>query len=215
MAATLARWYPDFPFSVRLFDANPERLDLVDLLLRRLMDEWNSEVLVSASQDIGEVMEGATEVILTLHQDCARRMLGEGESASIDYFEELNPLDLYAGGDRNRPTPIDQLSPETRRLLTRPNDQEATRKSAIELASGQVLGLVDPSARVVSLMRGVDVANRELTFLAWPDPLDDLQVAVVPHQILRWVRGDDGVGSLGEAADRSPLLAWLKQGEAS
>ncbi len=65
--ATLCRWYPDVPVSVRLFDRNEERLDLMDMLARQLFDLWNSEVHLSSGSDLAEAMEGTSDLVLCLN----------------------------------------------------------------------------------------------------------------------------------------------------
>jgi hypothetical protein len=212
--ASLARWYPDFPFSIRLFDANSERLDLLDMLLRGFLDSWNSEVQAVSTGDIGQAVEGVTDLIFTLHEDCARRMIGTTNSDALAYFEEANEMEFYMGGDRNKPTPVAQLSEQTRKLLQSPKGNE-TREEVLVGATESILAKVDESVRILSLMRGVSVGvDREITTLNWPEAIAEDRLAVVPHQILRWVRGDEGAFDLGELADRSPLMAWLKDGEA-
>lgn len=214
--ATLSRWYPDFPFTIRLFDANSERLDLSDLLLRQLLDSWNDEIPATATQNAEEAVEGTTDLIITMHEDCARRMLGgKGSSESLAYFVEADDLHLYLGGDRNRPTPVDQLSEQTRRLLDAPKRQGDSREEVIELASREFIDRLEPGVRIVSLMRGVGFdCGREMTHLNWPAPIEEQLLPLVPHQILRWVRGDEKISELGEVADQSPLMTWLKESEA-
>ena len=213
--ATVARWYPDVPFSVRLFDANSERLDLVDLLLRQLLDSWNDEIPAMATQDVTEAMDGVTDLVITMHEDCARRMLGAGNSAALAYFEEAGELDLYLGGDRNKPTPVEQLSEQTRKLLEAPKREGNSREDVIEMAVAEVIKKSQPGIRIVSLMRGVGFdSGREITHYNWPVPIQEDLLPLVPHQILRWVRGDENISDLGVVADNSPLMGWLKDGEA-
>lgn len=215
VCASLARWYPDFPFRVCLFDANPERLDLADLLIRSLLEEWNDEIPVLSSLEPGEAIQSATHLVVSMHEDCARRILGRGNSTSLDYFEQADELDLYRGGDRNRPTPVEQLSEQTRRLLSFPADEGGTREEAIQKAVTQWIEGLAKEAQIVSLARGVALDfGRPYRHLNWPEPQDGAQSTLVPHQILRWVRGDEKTAPLAELAERSPLMAWLKDSEA-
>lgn len=212
--AALSRWYPDFPFSVRLFDANSERLDLMDLLLRGFLDNWNDEVKLISTGNLSEALEGATDLILTLHEDCARRMMGTSSSAALTYFEEADEMEFYLGGDRNKPTPVAQLSDQTRKLLESPKSSE-TREVVLREAADLVLKELNESTRVLSLMRGVSLENKpSLTAMDWPEPIEEGALTLVPHQILRWVRGDESAFDLGSVADQSPVLGWLKKGEA-
>ncbi|MBL8069177.1 MAG: hypothetical protein JNM28_12060 [Armatimonadetes bacterium] len=215
VSATLARWYPDVPFGIRLFDANPERLDLADLLLRRLLDDWNDEIPVASSQSATDALDGATEVIVTMHEDCARRMTSRGWSPNLEYFESANTLDLYGGGDRNRPTPVEQLSEQTRRLLENPGLESGSREDAIRESMAQILEIIPEEARLLSLTRGVLLpVERPYAHFDWPPPVAEMGLQLVPHQILRWVRGDEKIEPLAQAADASPVMAWLKDSEA-
>ena len=64
-------------------------------------------------------------------------------------------------------------------------------------------------------MRGVGFdSGREITHYNWPVPIQEDLLPLVPHQILRWVRGDENISDLGVVADNSPLMGWLKDGEA-
>lgn len=211
--ASLARWYPDFPFSIRLFDANSERLDLIDLLLRGFLDSWNSEVSAASMGELDAALEGATDVILTLHEDCARRLFGITNSEALAYFESAGEMEFYMGGDRNKPTPVSQLSENTRKLLESPKG-EGSREEVLVHSANTVLEKLPESVRVLSLMRGVNLeTGRKITEISWPEPIAEDQLAIVPHKILRWVRGDEGAFELGEIADKGPLLGWLKEGE--
>ncbi|MFM9873714.1 MAG: hypothetical protein ACKVQS_09655 [Fimbriimonadaceae bacterium] len=212
--AALARWYPDFPFTIRLFDVNSERLDLIDMLLRGFLDNWNSEIHAESTADAGEALEGMTDLILTMHEDCARRMGGTASSKALIYFEEADEMEFYMGGDRNKPTPVAQLSQQTRKLLESPRSgatrEEVLRDSVVPLVEG-----LSEEVRILSLMRGIDIRGKsEIAQENWPESVSEDQLTLVPHQILRWVRGDESAFDLGEIADQSPVLAWLKAGEA-
>ena len=45
--------------------------------------------------------------------------------------------------------------------------------------------------------------------LPWPTAAADSDLWKVPHQILRWIHKDDNVDALLDAANDSPLYAWL------
>lgn len=214
VAATISQWYPDFPVSVHLFDANPERLELIDLLTRQLMDQWNSEVQVMSSGVWSEIAEGTTDLVITLHEDCARRMEGGGQSESLEYFENAAPMDFYLGGDRNKPTPVDQLSEQTKSLLTVPESSDE-RETVLRRVAQNVLEK-SSGVRAVNLMRGVELMGSDLVGidrLEWPEAVDEGKLVLVPHQILRWVRGDDLMGDLRTIGMESPLRAWLVESE--
>ncbi|ARU40454.1 hypothetical protein CCB80_04580 [Armatimonadetes bacterium Uphvl-Ar1] len=210
VVSTLSQWYPDFPVTVHLFDANPERLELIRLLAEQLMDAWNSEVPVFGFQDWDLACKGTTDLIVTLHEDCARRMRGGGRSVALEYFEKAEPMDFYLGGDRNKPTPVDQLSEQTKRLLIAPDSGEVSRVWILREVVSNVLRELD-GVRVLNLMRGVELMAVE--GVEWPDAVNEEALTVVPHQILRWVRGDEEMDELRRAGSDSPLLRWLVESE--
>ncbi|MBX3114714.1 MAG: hypothetical protein KF836_09140 [Fimbriimonadaceae bacterium] len=211
--ATLCRWYPDVPISVRLFDSNEERLDLMDMLGRQLFDLWNSEVRLSSGSDLAESMDGATDLIVCLNEDCSRRMVGGNRAESLDFFEETQERSFF-GGDPNKPTPVENLSDHTKRILGAPVQQGSTRQEVILEAFAKVRHQLSPPIRIVSLMRDVELkTDLPITQLSWPEPLTELQVATKPFQILRWVKGDEKVEDLIERINDNPLMEWLKAGE--
>lgn len=210
--ATLCNWYPDVPLAIRLWDANEERLDLMDRLARCLMDDWNSEATVSSSTDLAEVLEAASDVVLCLHEDCARRLIGTHLSPSLAMFEDQEIPIHYYGGDRNRPTPPESLSEHTKQLLSVPDHESLSRREAMEAALAVLLPQIPESARVLSLMREVDVPARPQTqAIAWPEPLSEVQESLLPHQILRWVRRDEEMFDLMTSGKSTPLRVWLDE----
>jgi hypothetical protein len=207
--ATLSNWYPDVPLAIRLWDANEERLDLMDRLARCLMDDWNSEATVTSTTDIEEALPGTTDAILCLHEDCARRLIGTHLSPSLAMFDDQDiPLHFY-GGDRNRPTPPESLSEHTKLLLSVPDHEEFSRAEAMTDALKILAPHIPDAARVVSLMRETEMESVET--LAWPEILTETQSSLIPHQILRWVRRDEELFDLMSSGKSTPLRAWLDQ----
>lgn len=213
--ATLSHWHPEEDEAVvSLFDSNEERLDLIDRLARRIFDDHNKTLTVRASSDLAEALENATDVILSLNEDGSRRMVG-GQTT-----EDLHDVDneesvLFSRGDTNRPTPVEELSPLTRQLLSRPKTLGLTREDVISQAAAQFAEALDnppadkeksPAPRVLSLVRGVQLPFESL---AWPAALSESELWQRPHQILRWIHADDQLHPLIEEAKSSPLLTWL------
>jgi len=185
----------------------------MDLLGRQLFDLWNSEVRLSSGSDFGEAMEGATDLIVCLNEDCSRRMVGGNRAESLDFFEGTEERSFF-GGDPNKPTPVENLSDHTKRVLGAPVHQGSSRQEVILEAFGMVRHHLTPSVRIVSLMREIDLkTDLPITNLNWPEPLTELQIAVKPFQILRWVKGDEKVEDLITGINESPLMEWLKSGE--
>lgn len=45
--------------------------------------------------------------------------------------------------------------------------------------------------------------------LEWPDPMADEELTWLPHQLNRWIRGDEYMFELIQRHERSPFKAWL------
>ena len=210
--ASLATLFPDSRLRVTLFDANEERLDLFHRLGVRLFENWNKEGTILASSDLTEALEGADAVILCPSEDCARRMTGPLSIRVLAAFEEER-LDAWEmrRGDRNRPTRPDQLSEQTRQMLTVPAPDDRDRELVLQQAIAQVLEGLPTETPLLSLMRGVILPEgRAHTFLNWPAPIPEDRQAFVPHQILRWIYGDEPMDDLVEAGRANPCRAWLE-----
>lgn len=209
--ASLATWYPDPALRVTLYDANEERLDLFHRLGVRLFDNWNKEATILAASDLSEACQDANAVILCLAEDCARRMTGPLSIRVLEAFEEER-LDAWEmrRGDRNRPTRPDQLSEQTRQMLTVPAPDDRSRETVLDQAVQQTLAVIPPETPLLSLMRGVLLPEgRAHTFLNWPAAIPDDQQALVPHQILRWIYGDEPMDDLVAAGRENPGRDWL------
>jgi hypothetical protein len=192
---------------VSLFDANEERLDLMDRLARIIFDDFHPEITVRASSDLSEAMEDVDSVVLCLNEDGARRMV----SGSVEEIKDVQRADAVGlrRGDVNRPTPVENLSPMTRQLLSKPKVLGMSREEAI-LGAVELFGSVwTGEGRVLSLMRGVSVIYESLE---WPTALGEQELWMRPHQILRWINADESVFELVEAGRDSQFLKWLSTG---
>lgn len=201
----LGAWRPDDGAVVSLFDANEERLDLVDRLARRIFDDFNKELVVRASSELSETLEGATDVILSLNEDGSRRMVGGQSSEDLHDVENDDSM-LFRRGDGNRPTPVEQLSPMTRQLLSKPKAMDLSREDAIRAALGVFEEAWGGDGRVLSLIRGVEV---EYESVDEPAALTDSELWMRPHQILRWIGRDELVDELIENGKSSSVFGWL------
>ncbi|MCB0826267.1 MAG: hypothetical protein KDC26_08760 [Armatimonadetes bacterium] len=208
--ASLATWYPDDVVTLSLFDANLERLDLIDRLARKLFDDFNRDLLIRSSTDLSEASEGTTDLVLMLNEDGSRRMVGAVSSDKLQAFEEMeeDPFELRKG-DRNRPTPPEQLSPATRNMLSQP--KATGPRDEVILAAANLVLEQTPDSRTVSLMRGVVLpSGTEHLHLNWPEPIDEMKLPLIPHQILRWIYCDEPTNDLIEAGRNNPFRAWLE-----
>lgn len=209
-AASLAVYAPPFHAEIRLFDANDERLDLMDRFTRCCLDRSESGHTLISTSDPAEALEAADATVICLEGDCARRMLGTRAPVEVVTMHEPQAIYEMSRGDINRPTPVENLSPRVQQLLASPAEPDSSEEAAILAALNLLVKLLPSDCRSASLMRGAEVPWGH-TFLNWPAQLSDESVRSVPHQLLRWIRSDNPLDPLLDEARRSPLLAWLSE----
>lgn len=209
--ASLATWRPDDLVDVRLWDSNEERLDLFDRLMREIVEHANTEHKVVSTADVHEALEGATDVVFTVHEDCARRLTGLHKPTLFvpgDSFED------QVRGDPNKPTHPESLSPQTQVILSSPVNVSEPRNEVVTRALTSLLESVPSGARILSLQRGIPLpTGRTHTWRDWPAEIPENQLPIVPHQILRWIQGDETMSSLLAEAASSPITEWLAETE--
>ncbi|MCW5936126.1 MAG: hypothetical protein KIT11_02320 [Fimbriimonadaceae bacterium] len=210
VVATVCNWQPESDVEFRLFDANEERLDLLDRFARTCLDRTSLGHMVKATSDLAEASAEVTDAILALHDDCARRMVGVPIEPQAVEEEPLgfSYLDLVRG-DPNKPTPPHKLSLAARTLISQPSVETGTESQVVQEAAGLILESLPPKARLLTVAQQRVVPNREHTFLNWPRPIDADQLGRVPHQIHRWILGEPSLGDLLLEASDSPLREWL------
>ena len=156
-----------------------------------------------------EALADATDAIFCIYEDCARRMLG---SAKPQLFCSPEPESIFdqVRGDPNKPTPPELLSEQTQILLSSPLLEPKSRESVIQSGLAVLLQEVPVEARVLSLVRGVKLpTSKKLLELEWPDPLSPAQRAAHPHQVLRWIQGEESLSQLVHGALLSPVSQWI------
>ena len=90
---SLARYYGERPLEVVLFDADEERLDLVDRLGRVCFYISQSSHSLAATTDAEEALEDAELVIVQVGDNCAKKMTGHSDSIgeALGRLSELVP----------------------------------------------------------------------------------------------------------------------------
>ena len=196
------------PLEIRLFDANGERLDLMSRLALRLFEVTNSDHDVLKRSSLDEAMFETDAVIVSLYEDCAKRMTGKTSSRLLLPSDPVDPerVSELHRGDINRPTPFDELSPMTLEALSMPEDPR-TRDEAVADAMSLVADRVG-SALVLDLTREVDISTPH-TKADWPAPLDASNHSSFPHRILRWINGDHEVFEYMSRFEDSPVSRWM------
>ena len=200
------------PLDLRLFDANEERLDLMARLAEQVIAMTGGEHGLVFTSSVEEALDGADAAVISLSEDCARRMTGKIAARvllPVEPEEGTKLYDLY-GGDINSPTPLEELGPRTLAALSTPDAGRMTRQEALEAATDQVLAQMG-DVKALNLTR-FDQATEHPghTALSWPEALTEEERTTMPHQILRWLGGDQELGQyLRQFAD-SPVASWLK-----
>jgi len=125
-------------------------------------------------------------------------------SSTTDFHEAMDGADLV----------IVQVGANCARKYLRATRRqgiaELDDRSMIEQAVESLVSAVPQKAELLSLVDS-EIMLPKLHYyrLDWPDPIAVADRAVVPHQVLRWVRGEQGVGGLLRKYEASPLKAWL------
>ncbi len=163
VVASLATFFGERPLEIILFDADEERLDLLDRFARLAFSCTNVTHSLRSTYDPAEALEDANLVIVQIGENCARKMLGIR---------------------RDQPDPTGR-------------------------AIQQLMDQVPPGAHVLNLLPEPLPIDGYFE-MDWPEPLSESQKRSVPHQILRYLNGEDFVYSLIKEHAGSPLKAWLE-----
>ncbi|MFQ3586579.1 MAG: hypothetical protein SNJ74_02015 [Fimbriimonadaceae bacterium] len=74
----------------------------------------------------------------------------------------------------------------------------------------EILAFLRPDGELLSLLRpSVRIPRPTYYRLDWPPEPSPEERAGLPHQVLRWIRGDEYPHELMRRHERSPLKAWL------
>lgn len=74
----------------------------------------------------------------------------------------------------------------------------------------EILAHFSPEGDLLSLLEpNIRIPRSTYYRLEWPSDLSAEERASLPHQVLRWIRGDEYPFDLIERHGRSPLKAWL------
>lgn len=77
-------------------------------------------------------------------------------------------------------------------------------------ALSEILGFLQPDAELLSLLDpGIRIPKPTYYRLDWPPEPSPEERAALPHQVLRWIKGDEYPHDLMRFYERSPLKAWL------
>ena len=96
------------------------------------------------------------------------------------------------------------------RASRRQGISELDDRSMIEQAVEALTAFIPNGATVLSLVDPEILLPKSQYYrLNWPEPIPDSDRSTIPHQVLRWVRGEDGVGDLLRKYEASPIKTWL------
>ena len=190
--ASLATYFGERPLEVRLYDADEERLDLMDRLARLLFAVGEAHHHTIATSFFEEALDEADDVILCVDANCACKFVRASNE----------PSHVPSGS----PVAVEQAyeEVEVNSVAKEPiNLQEAVLTCLKVLGDG-----LPVEAGVVSLVGpATGVWSDADTISDWPKEPEN--AAGLPFQILRWIRGDDRVQPLIEEFQKSPIRSWL------
>jgi hypothetical protein len=75
VVAALANYFGEREIEIVLWDADQERLELFDRLLRSLADLNRNPIFIMSTLDVDEALDGAWRVILCMDRNCAFKYL--------------------------------------------------------------------------------------------------------------------------------------------
>jgi hypothetical protein len=169
--STLATFFGERPLEIRLYDSDPERLDLFDRFARLCFLVTKAPHSLLATEDPKEALADADRAILQVGDNCARKYL---------------------------------------KATRRQGVASLTNAAMVEQALDQMLEGVPAEVDVVSLQTGdVYVPLERYAALDWPSSPSEVERGAVPHQVLRWIHGEEYLHELLAEHERSPLKAWL------
>lgn len=222
--AGLAAYAPDHDVEIRLWDADPEMLDLFHRFTLHCLEITKLGHKVTAGTEPVVAFDGADAVILCVGTRCVKRFLAppiehhvEGEEeeevkSETEADGETDTALKFGYGDRNRPTPRRHLSPQIRHILYHPAD-DLPRKEAMDRAVQRLKLLVPDHAALLSLLRDSDVHLGRGAHLDWPPALTPAELEQRPHEVLRWIQGEPGLHAYIEQHRQTPVTRWLAQVE--
>lgn len=85
------------------------------------------------------------------------------------------------------------------------------REAMIEQAVEEMVEALPTEAKLLSLERPDIQIPRAHSGLSWELSIADEDRPSVPHQVLRWIRGEDYLHELLAKYEKSPLKEWLDQ----
>ncbi|MBV6459628.1 MAG: hypothetical protein HONBIEJF_02778 [Fimbriimonadaceae bacterium] len=203
--ASLPHLNPGPNWTLRLFDTDLERLDLMDRLARLLLiaDEIGPRIV--STDEIDDATQQVQLAIVSI-----------GGNTAYRYWNPAPRIDRTSGTSLPSATPVSlevwfQSQPQEGRVLAParegdPIEREARIRTLWSEFGRRLLG----TARVLNLspeLADIDADH----VLDWPVPPLVEQKSAVPHQILRWIRGEDRVEPFIDSMANSPVVEWLRR----
>ncbi len=113
VVASLATHFGEQDLEIAFFDADEERLDLVDRFARLAFSTTHATHALRSTYDPAEALEGAHLVVLHIGENCARKMLGvrrdqpDPTSRALQELVGLIPDDAHLLNLQAEPLPVD------------------------------------------------------------------------------------------------------------
>jgi len=160
--ASLAGYFGERPLEIRLYDPDPEFLEMYDRIARLLFKTADNPHHVFASGDLTEVLRDVDRVILEL------------SDRSVAFFSKKR------------------------------------KEAGLQPAIDEILRSVPPEAKVLSLQEEpLEYRMGVYRLPEWVRGLPEPEPGTVPHQVHRYILGDEPFFELLRSQERSLLKDWL------
>lgn len=189
--AALASYFGERPLEIRLYDSDEERLDLFDRFARACFNLTKATHVLVDSLDPQEALSAADKVVLQIGTNCARKFLRASGSLRGVLGEDF--LEPEGSLQKHGYLPI------------------AHDTAMIQDALDLLLPHIPAGSEVLSLQEeAVQLPiGRRFRRTDWPPEPTLSERVAIPHQVLRWVKGEEYPHALIADSERSPLKAWL------
>lgn len=204
--ASIAVAQPEPSWTIRLYDTEGERLDIMDRLARRLLIDDDLGPRILSSDDPADVIGPTTHVIVSIGINSAQKWFEPKSAPDCPDHRRLpamSPVGMEAWFSRLPPE--EQVSASTRE--SHPVEPEA---EIVEFFRAAIPRAALPP-KVLNLTPAlIDLLDGATHCTNWPPVLSETQIVARPLQLLRWIKGEDRLDDLLRSNADSPVAVWLR-----
>lgn len=142
----------------------------------------------------------------------------DADEERLDLFARLARVSFVANGAPHEVVEapdLDESLLDADLVILQPGEnclRRFGRARGLDAAQGlkRMASAIPPGASSLSLLGGETLDLIAYDSLDWPRELTDDEMALAPHQVLRWIRGDEPVKELLSEYEKTPLREWLE-----